>query len=171
MSRTIADRWFSDPRLPHEATTLSAPCISECNTRSFPGPIGSTTLVNPRGSLVLNANRLTTLNSRCPHLRVKSMHRRMVGSSSVASATEGFSMMNRQIPDPEGETSLHREYLNVPHSLITAPSFGCLRMEPLEPPDTSDILPATCYRRTRPARLWTTLVRRNFGGAVWRRLN
>jgi hypothetical protein len=68
--------------------------------REFSGPIGSSAAFKILGSAARNANRLTTRSTPHRHRREKPTHLRMVGSSTVASAVDGLSMMNVAVSRP-----------------------------------------------------------------------
>ena len=82
------------PRDPQAAMSKSACPDATSSHVSFCGPIGFLAPKSPRGSVDLNANRLTMRTDPYPHDFAKPMHRRIVGSSTVSSAVDGFKPIN-----------------------------------------------------------------------------
>jgi len=93
MSSTCAPLFNSDPCAPHAQITAALPPIVSAMAASLSGPTGSTVAaLNSFGFVARKANKFTTTIPEYPQSRANPMHRRIVGSSTSASAVLGLSM-------------------------------------------------------------------------------
>ena len=84
-------------KAPHAATTKSLWSAIELSAESFCGPTGASAISRSRGRELRSAKRLPTHKPPYPQRSVKPMQRRIVGSSTLAAAVLGFSIMNMTI--------------------------------------------------------------------------
>jgi len=92
--RALAARSRAISCAPHARTINPADRTARRRCRSFAGPMGSAALRSARGSVARSAKRFTTSTPPNPQARANPTQRRIVGSSCIASAFDGFSITN-----------------------------------------------------------------------------